>query len=170
MATTTSAPTTAATCPPTPRRRMAVAPKRTGRSSLPSSPRPSQNTSTALAAYDVLCDPRCSRRRKEDLDVADPRAARLSPGWRTDSCTLARQQQFAFSRMAGGRLRRAGGCPSPPNVGGRSGSPAHAGGRTPLGAPSSSARIMNILEAEGGAEAAAQLASPHHQASDHPCG
>jgi hypothetical protein len=30
-------------------------------------------------------------------------------------------------RMAGGRLlRRAGGCPSPPNVGGRSGPPAHA--------------------------------------------
>jgi hypothetical protein len=57
MATTTSAPTTAATYPPTPHRRTTAAPMRTGRSSLPSSPRLSQNTSTALAAYDVLCDP-----------------------------------------------------------------------------------------------------------------
>jgi hypothetical protein len=72
---------------------------------------PSQNTSTALAAYDVLC----SRRRREDLDIADPRAARPSPGWRTDSCTLSRKQQFAFPHMAGGRLlRRARGCLSPP--------------------------------------------------------
>jgi hypothetical protein len=43
--------------PPTPRRRTAAAPKHTGRSSLPSSPRLPQNTSTALAAYDVLGDP-----------------------------------------------------------------------------------------------------------------
>jgi hypothetical protein len=58
--------------------------------------------------------------------VAGPRAARPSPGWRIDNCTLARQQQFAFPRMAGGRLlRRAGGCLSPPNAGGRSGSLAH---------------------------------------------
>jgi hypothetical protein len=74
-------------------------------------------------------------------------------------------------RIAGGRLlRRAGGCPSPPNVGGRSGSPAHAGSRTQLGAPSSPARMMNILEAEGRVEAAARLASPHHKAGDHPYG
>jgi hypothetical protein len=59
--------------------------------------------------------------------VAGPHAARPSPGWRTDSCTLSKQQQFAFPRVAEGRLlRRAGGCPSPPNAGGRSGSPAHA--------------------------------------------
>jgi hypothetical protein len=38
MATTTSAPTTAATCPPTPHQRVAATPKRTGRSSLPLSP------------------------------------------------------------------------------------------------------------------------------------
>jgi hypothetical protein len=60
-------------------------------------------------------------------DSSHLRAARPSPGWRTDSCTLARQQQFSFPRMAGGcLLRRARGCPSPPNVGGRSGPPAHA--------------------------------------------
>jgi transposase-like protein len=43
-------------------------------------------------------------------DSSHLRTARLSPRWRTDSCTLARQQQFTFPRMAGGRLlRRAGG-------------------------------------------------------------
>jgi hypothetical protein len=30
--------------------------------------------------------------------------------------------------------------------------------------------MMNILEAEGGAETAARLASPHHKAGDHPYG
>jgi hypothetical protein len=58
--------------------------------------------------------------------MPDLRATRPSPGWGTDSCTLAQQQQFAFPRMAGGRLlRRAGGCLSPPNARGRSGLPAH---------------------------------------------
>jgi hypothetical protein len=44
------------------------------------------------------------------------------------------------------------------------------GGRPQLGAPPSPARMINILEAEGGAEAAARLASPHHKAGDHPYG
>jgi hypothetical protein len=102
--------------------------------------------------------------------VAGPRAARPSPGCKTDSCTLSRQQQFAFPHVAGGHLlRRAGGCPSPPNAGGRSGSPAHAEAG-PNSVPSSPARMMNILEAEGGAEAAARLASPHHKVGDHPYG
>jgi hypothetical protein len=92
---------------------------------------------------------------------------------RVEDRQLHRDQAAAvrLPRIAGGRLlRRAGGCPSPPNAGGRSGSPAHAGGRTQLGAPSSPARMMNILEAEGRAEAAAQLASPHHMAGDYPYG
>jgi hypothetical protein len=94
--------------------------------------------------------------------------ARPSPGWRTNSYTLIGQQQFAFPRIAGGRLlRRAGGCPSPPNAGGRSGSPAHAEGGPRLGAPSSPARMMNILEAEGRGEATARLALPHHEACGH---
>jgi hypothetical protein len=38
------------------------------------------------------------------------------------------------------------------------------GGRPQLGALPSPALVMKILEAEGGAEAAAQLAFPHHQA------
>jgi hypothetical protein len=40
-------------------------------------------------------------------------------------------------------------------------------GRPRLSSPSSPARMMKILEAEGGAEAAAQLASPHHQTGGH---
>jgi hypothetical protein len=55
-------------------------------------------------------------------DSSHLHTARPSPGWRTDSYTLTRQQQFAFPRMAGGRLlRRARGCPSPPITKGRSG-------------------------------------------------
>jgi hypothetical protein len=42
--------------------------------------------------------------------------------------------------------------------------------KLPLGSPSSPARMMNILEAEGRGEAAARLASLHHQAGSHPCG
>jgi hypothetical protein len=44
------------------------------------------------------------------------------------------------------------------------------GGRPQLAPPSSPARMMKILEAEGGAEAATRLASPHHKANDHPYG
>jgi hypothetical protein len=36
-----------------------------------------------------------------------------------------------------------------------------------LSSPSATARVMKILEAEGGAEAAARLASPHHQTGVH---
>jgi hypothetical protein len=39
-----------------------------------------------------------------------------------------------------------------------------------LGLPSSPARMMNILEAEGRGEAVARLTSLHHKASSHPCG
>jgi hypothetical protein len=58
--------------------------------------------------------------------------------------------------------------PSPPSTEGRSGPPAHAEAGTQLGTPSSPARMMNILEAEGRMEAAARLASPHHKAGGHP--
>jgi hypothetical protein len=101
-------------------------------------------------------------------DSSHLRTARPSSGWRMDSYTLTRQRQFAFPRIAGERLlRKAGGCPSPPNVGGRSGSPAHTGGKTQLGAPSSPARMMNIIEAEGRGEATTRLALPHHEAYGH---
>jgi hypothetical protein len=39
-----------------------------------------------------------------------------------------------------------------------------------LSLPSTPARIMKILEAEGGAEAAARLASPHHRTGGHHLG
>jgi hypothetical protein len=41
------------------------------------------------------------------------------------------------------------------------------GGRPRLDAPSSPARMMNILEAEGKGEATARLALPHHEAYGH---
>jgi hypothetical protein len=76
---------------------------------------PSQNTSTALAIYDMLCDP-----------LVQPTAQ-------------------------GGRGR---------------GWPAHGATDTRLGAPSSSARTMNVLEAEDRG-ATARLAFPHHEARGH---
>jgi hypothetical protein len=110
MATTISAPTTAATCLPTPRRRTVVAPKRTGRSSLPTSLRPTQNTSTALAAYDVLSDlpvqptvrggsgrGRPARgttaARDEDgkLHLGQGAAVRLPPAWLEDVSSAAQR-------------------------------------------------------------------------------
>ena len=54
----------------------------------------------------------------------------------------------------------------PPDAGGRGGTPAHA--KAGPGSPPAPARMMKILEAEGGAEAAARLASPHHRTGGHP--
>jgi hypothetical protein len=96
--------------------------------------------------------------------VAGPCAARPPPGRMMESCTLSREQQFAFPRMAGGRLRRAGGCLSPPNAGGRKGSPAHAEATPHSVRSSASARMTKMLEAESRAEAAARLAPPHQTA------
>jgi hypothetical protein len=177
MATTTSAPTTAATYPPTPHRRTAAAPMRTGRSSLPSSPRLSQNTSTALAAYDVLCDPPMQPTAQggpghgqpahgaTDTHAADEQL-RSAPvvGGGTGSSTGAAQagepdtRQLTAPQAANALLPRslregAGRCP-------RRGGPR-------LGAPSSLARMMNILEAEGRGEATARLALPRHEAGGH---
>ena len=154
MATTTSAPTTAAIYPPTPHRRTAAAPKRTGRSSLPSSPRLSQNTSTALAAYDVLCDPLvqpATIARVEDgqLHPVQEAAVRLPPhGWRTPP---PQSWRMPFSSECRRKKRVAG----------------PRGGRPQLAPPSFPARMMKILEAEGGTEAATRLASSHHQTGGH---
>jgi hypothetical protein len=61
--------------------------------------------------------------------------------------------------------------PPPPITKGRSGPlPARRQAPTRLASPSSPARMMKILEAEGGAEAAAWLASPHHQTGGHHLG
>jgi hypothetical protein len=122
-AATTSAPTTASTCPPTPHQRASAAPKHTDRSSLPSSPRKQERdrprTRVPPSRRTTCC---------ETLWCGRPQ----SPGQRTECCTLVGQHQFAFPRMAGGRLlHRARGWFPPPDAGGRSSPPARRGGRAP---------------------------------------
>jgi hypothetical protein len=115
---------------------------------------PSQNTSTALAAYDVLCDPLvqpATVARTEDgmLHPGQAAAVRLPPhGWRTPPPHSWRMplspERRRKKRVAGPR-----------------------GGRPQLAPPSSPTRMMKILEAEGGAEAVARLASSHHRTGGH---
>jgi hypothetical protein len=138
---------------------------------------PSQNTNTALAAYDVLCNPPMQPAAREGPGcgrpahgVTDTRAAdgqpRYAPtvGGGTESSTRAAQakepdtRQLTAPRTANALLPRtlregAGRCPRE--------------GGTQLGAPSSPAQMMNILEAEGKGEATARLALPHHEAYGH---
>jgi hypothetical protein len=132
MATTPSAPTTAATCPPTLHRRTAAAPKRTGRFSLPSSPRLSQNTSTALAAYDVLCDPPVAAdgtrrtwtwpaRARRDRHPCGGRAAALRPSGRRWHRKQRQIRSGRGAKHAAAASATDGEHPSPPITEGRSG-------------------------------------------------
>jgi hypothetical protein len=111
---------------------------------------PSQNTSNALTAYDVLCDPlvqptTIARMEDRMLHPGQAVAVRLPPhGWRTPP-----PQSWRMVSSPGCRRKK------------RIASPR--GGRPRLASPSSPARMMKILEVEGGAEAAARLASPHHR-------
>jgi hypothetical protein len=115
---------------------------------------PSQNTSTALAAYDVLCDPPvqpATVARAEDgmLHPVQEAAVCLPPrGWRTPP-----PQSWRMSSSPGCRRKK------------RVADPRR--GRPRLTPPSSPVRMMKILEAEGRVEAAARLASPHHQTGGH---
>jgi hypothetical protein len=118
--------------------------------------RPSKNADAAPAAYDVLYDPRCGRRRRRSRRCGRPthdatitRAVDGQPcpdqaaGGSTGGGTKAIQAEELDTRQltapAAVRprvaevrlLRKAGEHPSPPNAGGRSGSPAHAEGRAP---------------------------------------
>jgi hypothetical protein len=119
----------------------------------------SQSTNTALAAYDVLCDPLVQPTAREGPGrgrpahgATDTRAADGQPcfapavGGGTESSTRATQagepdtRQLTAPRTANALLPRtlregAGRCPR--------------GGGTQLGTPSSPARMMNILEAKG---------------------
>jgi hypothetical protein len=121
--------------------------------------RPSQNTNAALAAYDEICDPPVQptarerpRRGRPTHGATDTCAAdgqpRFAPavGGGTGSSTKAAQarepdtRQLTAPRTANALLpptlrEGAARCPS--------------GGGPRLGAPSSPARMMNILEAEG---------------------
>jgi hypothetical protein len=73
------------------------------------------------------------------------------------------------ARYAAAASAMDGECPSPQSL--REGAGRCPRGDGPqLGALPSPALMMNILEAEGGAEAAARLASPHHQAGGHRLG
>jgi hypothetical protein len=157
--------------------------------------RPSKNAAAAPAAHDVLYDPPpgAAGGTGEAVDVADLRTAQPSPVRWTDSHALTKQQEAAseaapkppkprhrardgwrclqsagpaypkfasFARLANALLPRmleeeAGRQPM------RKAEPQ-------LGSPSSPARMMNILEAEGRGEAAARLASLHHKAGGHP--
>jgi hypothetical protein len=184
MATTTSAPTTAATCPPTPHRRTAAAPKRTGRSSLPSSPQererdrprtrvlPSRRT-TCCATPPPPVQPTAQGgpgRGRPAHGATDTRAADGQPrsapavGGGTGSSARAAQagepdtRQLPAPRTANALLPRSlrEGAGRRPR-----------GGGPRLGAPSSPARMMNILEAEGREEATARLALPHDEAYGH---
>jgi hypothetical protein len=161
-AATTSAPTAASTYPPTPHQQASAAPKRTGRSSLPSSPLKREwdhpRTRVPPSRRTTCCEtPWCGWP--------------LSLGQRTDCCTL--------DWAAAVRLPRHGWRAPPPQSKRmvstprsqrkkRDASPRE--GRPRLASPSSPARMMKILEAEGGAEVAARLASPHHQTGGHRLG
>jgi hypothetical protein len=161
MATTTSAPTTSATCPPTPHRRMAAAPMRTGRSSLPSSPqeqgRDCPRTRTPPSRRTTCC--------ATDTRAADgqPRSAPTVGGDTGSSARAAQAREPDTRQLTAPQTtnalhprtlrEEAGRCPRE--------------GGTQLGSPSSPAQMMNILEAEGKGEATTRLALPHHKAGGH---
>jgi hypothetical protein len=120
------------------------------------------NTNTALAAYDVLCDPPVRPATREgpwtwpayarrDRHPCGGRTATPRPGSRWQFTSPVRLVDALLPRMLeeeAGRqpMRKAG---------------------PQLGSPSSPARMMNILEAEGKGEATARLALPHHKADGH---
>jgi hypothetical protein len=113
--------------------------------------------STTLAAYDVLGDPPVRL-----ATVARTKDGMLHPGWaaadrlpRHDWRVPPPQSWRMVSTPRSWRKKR-------------DASPRE--GRPRLASPSSPARMMKILEAEGGAEAAARLASPHHQTGGHRLG
>jgi hypothetical protein len=140
--------------------------------------------------------PRCARPVEEAMNVANPRTARLSPVRWMGNHTPTRQQEVAseaapepsspkgpdtlqlttYTRPAPYSQG-----PPPPPAGLVNTLPLRMldeeAGHQPkwrvgprLNLPPTTARMMNILEAEGGREAATRLASPHHKAGDHPPG
>jgi hypothetical protein len=122
----------------------------------------SQNTNTTLAAYGMLCDPPVRLAAREGpwtWPACEQRDRRLC-GRRTATPRPGSMWQFASSvRLVNALLPRmleeeAGHQPM-----------WKAGPQ--LGSPSSPARMMNILEAEGKGEATARLALPHHKAGGH---
>jgi hypothetical protein len=155
--------------------------------------RPSKNAAAAPTAFDVLYDPQCGRRRGRSHGCGRPahgatvaRAVDGQPcpaqvaGGSTGGGTKATQveepdtrqlmapqtvgptyPEFAsFARLANAVL--------PQMLEEEAGHQPTWKAEPRLGSPSSPARMMNILEAEGRREVAAWLASPHHKAGGHP--
>jgi hypothetical protein len=127
--------------------------------------RPSRNTDTAPAAYDVLCDPpvRPAAREGPWTWLTCVRRDRRPCGGRTATPRPGSRWQFASSvRLVDALLPR-----MLEEEAGRQ--PMRKAGHQ-LGLPSSPARMMNILEAEGKGEATARLTLPHHKAGGHHSG
>jgi hypothetical protein len=161
-AATTSAPAAASTYPPTLHQQAPTAPKRTGRSSLPSSPRKREwdppRTRVPPSRRTTCCEtPRCgwppSPGQRMECCTLDWAAAVRLPwhGWRAPPPQSWRMVSTPRSRR---KKRDTNPCE----------------GRPRLASPSSPIRMMKILEAEGGAEAATRLASPHHRTGGHRLG
>jgi hypothetical protein len=147
-------------------------------------PAEQQKTDERLAAarsdYDDT-PPRAAKRLRQQLRgrCYDGRALTrrgrepaIQAGRRRPKATgaLAKRRRPTYPGMAGGSPRETEGCHSPPGVGGRKGQPTHAGAAPRLASSSILAWMTKILEAEGGAEAAARLAFPHHQTGGHHLG
>jgi hypothetical protein len=123
----------------------------------------SKNTNTALAAYDVLCNPsvRPAAREGPWTWLACARRDRRPCGGRTTTPRPGSRWQFASSvRLVDALLPR-----MLEEEAGRQ--PMRKAGHQ-LSLPSSP--VMNILEAEGKGEATARLALPHHKAGGHHSG
>jgi hypothetical protein len=153
--------------------------------------RPSKNAVIAPVAYDVLYVPPVQpaarekpwmcltyarlNRRPCGGRTATPHPSRRSQCWKWHQCHPGRGARHAAAdgrpRVAEVRLlRRAGEHLLPRMLEEEAGCQPTRKVEPRLGSPSSPARMMNILEAEGRGEAAAQLASLHHKAGSHPCG
>jgi hypothetical protein len=118
---------------------------------------------TAPAAYDVLCDPPVWPVVREGPWPTYARRDRRSCGGRTTTPRPSSRWQFASSvRLVDALLPR-----MLEEEAGRQ--PMRKAGHQ-LGLPSSPARMMNILEAEGKGEATTRLALPHHKAGGHHSG
>jgi hypothetical protein len=141
--------------------------------------RPSKNVAPTRTAYDVLYGlpvrlvPQekpwmWPTRARRDHRPCGGRAATLCPSGKRRRRRRHQSCPGRGARHATADSATDGKRPSPPNTEGTGRYPR--GGGSQLGAPSSPAWMMNILEAEGRREAAARLAYPHHEAGGHPSG
>jgi hypothetical protein len=157
--------------------------------------RPSKNADAAPAAYDILYDPQCDRRRGRSRGCARPthgatvthavdgqprpvQAAGGSAGGGTKAAQAEEPDtwQLTAPQTAGptypefASFARLANALLPRMLEEEAGRQPMRRAGPQLGSPSSPARMMNILEAEDRGEATARLASLHHKAGSHPCG